>query len=201
MTLRQMVMDVLTRNGEPMTYRQLTDAIWGAYPNHYQHLIGLYETEPQARRSERTRLGILVRDNPGVFAATVSEGVVLVGLAAGEADDVEDQDEDEEADAASATPAVYWYTFPAYQRANSPYPIKVGRGNNALSRIGQQVTAMPENPIVLGTFEHNDPQTLERALHCVLSLRGKKKLDAPGTEWFITTPEEIQSLISTILGT
>jgi hypothetical protein len=63
-----------------------------------------------------------------------------------------------------------------------------------------QVTAMPEQPTILGTFEHNDPISLERALHSVLILRGKRKTDAPGTEWFITTPDEISALIQLVLG-
>jgi hypothetical protein len=63
-----------------------------------------------------------------------------------------------------------------------------------------QVTAMPEQPTVLGIHEHQDPVSLERALHSVLNLRGKRKTDAPGTEWFVTTPDEIQALIKMVLG-
>lgn len=59
---------------------------------------------------------------------------------------------------------------------------------------------MPEPPEVLGTFEHSDVVSLERALHAVLSLRGKRKKDAPGAEWFITTPSEVKTLIELVLG-
>lgn len=200
MTLRQMVIAVLTQRGEPMSYRELTDAIWASYPEFYRHMLGLYENEKKARTEQRIRMGMLVRDNPGVFTATKSEGIVLVGLAATEADVVDDVDEDEAVDENAATPSVYWYTFPAYRNANGPYPIKVGRGNNPMTRIAQQVTAMPEQPDILGTFEHPDPANLERALHAILTLRGKRKKDAPGAEWFVTTPEEVTALISVILG-
>ncbi len=183
-----------------MSYRELTDTIWATYPEFYQHMLSLYETEKKARSEQRIRLGMLVRDNPGVFTATKSEGIVLVGLAATEADVVDDVDEDEATDETTANPSVYWYTFPAYRRTGEPYPIKVGRGNNPIARIGQQVTAMPEQPMVLGTCEHADTTNLERALHAVLTLRGKRKKDAPGSEWFVTTPEEISALIETILG-
>jgi hypothetical protein len=201
MSLRQKTIAVLTQRGEPMTYRELTDSMWSTFPEHRQHMIDLYETEPVARRHERVRLGMLVRDNPGVFTATMSDGVVLVGLAATEVDSVEDADEEEATETSTTSPSVYWYTFPAYQRNDRPYPIKVGRGNDPLSRIMQQVTAMPEHPLILGTHEHNDPQTLERALHCVLTLRGRRMPDAPGSEWFITTPDEVEALIKTILNT
>ncbi|MBK6591891.1 MAG: GIY-YIG nuclease family protein [Burkholderiales bacterium] len=59
---------------------------------------------------------------------------------------------------------------------------------------------MPEQPDILGTFEHQDVHNLERALHAVLTLRGKRKRDAPGAEWFVTTPEEIKELIHAVLG-
>lgn len=183
-----------------MSYRELTDTLWASYPEYYQHMLSLYETEKEARAAQRVRLGILVKDTPGVFTATKSEGIVLVGLAATEADVIEDVDDDAAVDENAANPAVYWYTFPAYQQSNKPYPIKVGRGNNPMMRISQQVTSMPEQPVVLGTYEHNDSQTLERALHCVLTLRGKRKGDAPGAEWFITTPDEIKNVIDIILG-
>lgn len=200
MTLRQMVIAVLTQRGEPMSYRELTEAIWVSYPEYYRHMLDLYENEKKVRSEQRVRMGMLVRDNPGVFTATKSEGIVLVGLAATEADVVDDVDEDEAVDENTAAPSVYWYTFPAYRKANGPYPIKVGRGNNPMTRIAQQVTAMPEQPDILGTFEHPDPANLERALHAILTLRGKRKKDAPGAEWFVTTAEEVTTLIGVILG-
>ena len=199
-TLRQMVIAVLTQRGEPMSYRELTDTTWAAYPEFHQHMLDLYETERKARTEQRIRMGMLVRDNPGVFTATKSEGIVLVGLAATEADVVDDVDEDDAVEENATNPSVYWYTFPAYRKTSGPYPIKVGRGNNPMARIGQQVTAMPEQPEILGTYEHVDPTNLERALHAVLTLRGKRKKDAPGSEWFVSTPEEVAGLIEIILG-
>ena len=200
MTLTQKTVAVLTQRDEPMTYRVLTDVLWSSYPDLYQHMLSLCETEQNARSQMRVRLGTEVKNNPGIFTATRSEGVVLVGLAANDVDAIEDIDEEESVAASTAKPAVYWYTFPAYQSLNGSYPIKIGRGNDPLSRISQQVTAMPEQPVILGTFEHGDSQVLERALHCILTLRGKRKKDAPGSEWFITTPDEVRSLVKLILG-
>ena len=60
---------------------------------------------------------------------------------------------------------------------------------------------MPEPLKILGTHEHSDEISLERALHAVLALRGKRKNDAPGPEWFVTTPAEIEALIGMVLGT
>lgn len=183
-----------------MSYRDLTDAIWATYPSFRQHMLDLYQDEKRARTEQRIRMGMLVRDNHGVFTATKSEGIVLVGLAATEADVVEDVDEGAAEDENTAEPSVYWYTFPAYRKANGPYPIKVGRGSNPLARITQQVTAIPEIPEILGTFPHPDNVNLERALHAILTLRGKRKKDAPGAEWFVTTPAELTQLIELVLG-
>lgn len=200
-TLRQKVMAVLMQRGEAMSYRELTDTLWSTYPEYKDYFIGHYEgNEKKARQELRIQLGNLVKSSPGVLTATKTEGVVLVGLAATEADSAEDLDEEGEEAEGGAAAAVYWYTFPAYKRPSGTYPIKIGRGKNPLNRISQQVTAMPELPELLGTFEHSDVVSLERALHAVLILRGKRKKDAPGAEWFITTPTEVKTLIELVLN-
>src|SRR5674476_992560 len=93
-SLRIKTIAVLTQRDEAMSYRELTDKLWETYPEYHEHMLSLYETEKRARHEQRIRLGILVKDNPGVFTATKSEGIVLVGLAATEADVVEDVDQD-----------------------------------------------------------------------------------------------------------
>lgn len=201
MSLRLRTIAILQQRGEPATYRELIDLLWSTHPDLKQHLVEHYQSEQKARKEMRIRLGMLVKNYPQMFSATMSDGVVLVGLAAPEDDSIIDAEaDDEEASEVEGKPAVYWYTFPAYQSKNGAYPIKIGRGTDPLARIRMQVTAMPEQPVVLGTFEHSDPVNLERALHSVLILRGKKKVDAPGAEWFITTPDEIATLIQVVLG-
>lgn len=199
-TLKQKIIIVLTQRGEPMGYRELTDTIWATYPEYREHMVSMYETEKKARGEQRIRMSGVVNGASEIFTATKSDGIVLVGLAASEADVAEEADEEEIAEENLIAPSVYWYTFPAYRKPDGAYPIKVGRGNNPHMRIGQQVTAMPEQPEILGVFEHHDISNLERALHSVLTLRGKKKKDSPGSEWFITTPEEITGLIQMVLG-
>ena len=199
MTLREMVTAILTQQDEPMSYRELTDALWATFPEYKAHMVTLYETEPQARKDQRLRLGLLVKAHPQRFTATMNEGLVLVGLPATDLD-IEGEEEEEVMPEGAEAPSVYWYSYPAYQKEDGPYPIKVGRGNDARRRIAQQVTAMPESPIILGTYPHPDPSLLEGALHKVLALRGKRKKDAPGSEWFLTTPAEILSLIGLMLG-
>lgn len=199
--LRPKVLTILTQRGEATSYRDLIDSLWHAFPDMHQHFLSLYADEKSARKDIRIRLGMIVKKHPTIFTATLTDGIVMVGLAASPVDDLEEEEEEEagvEADASA--PGVYWYTFPAYRRDDGPYPIKVGRGKNPLLRISQQVTAMPEPPLILGTFDHPDEISLERALHAVLALRGKRKTDAPGAEWFVTTPAQIEALIKMVLG-
>lgn len=205
--LRPKVLTVLTQRGEAISYRDLIDTLWLVFPDMHQHFLNLYIDEKRARKDLRIRLGMIVKNHPTVFTATLAEGIVMVGLAASPVDELEDFDADEvdESDEVNAAtgvglPGVYWYTFEAYRKTNEPYPIKLGRGKNPLSRISQQVTAMPEPPLILGTFDHPDEISLERALHAVLALRGKRKKDAPGSEWFLTTPAEIEALIRMVLS-
>ncbi len=202
--LRLKVITVLTQRGEAISYRDLIDTLWSTFPDMHQHFLELYGNDARARKELRIRLGMIVKNHPTVFTATRAEDIVLVGLAASPVDELEEFDEEESDDVNAATeaalPGVYWYTFEAYRKENGPYPIKVGRGKNPLSRISQQVTAMPEPPLILGTFNHHDEISLERALHAVLALRGKRKMDAPGAEWFVTTSAEIEALIKMVLG-
>jgi hypothetical protein len=201
MTLRQKVVAILQQRGEPVTYRELIDLLWSAYPEFKQSKVDHHESEAKARKELRIRLGALVKELPHTFSATLSDGRVLVGLAASDAEEsLEEIEAEAETDQPLSAPSVYWYTFPAYRSNSGPYPIKIGRGTDPDARIRTQVTAMPEHPIVLGKHEHDDPISLERALHSVLILRGKRKTDAPGTEWFMTTPAEIETLIKTVLG-
>ena len=45
-----------------------------------------------------------------------------------------------------------------------------------------------------------DTTSLRQKTIAVLTLRGKRKKEAPGAEWFVTTPEEIRELIQAVLG-
>lgn len=205
--LRSKVLTVLAQRGEAISYRDLIDSLWQTFPEMHQHFLTLYVDEKRARRDIRIRLGMIVKNHPTVFTATLADGIVMVGLAASPVDDLDDfeadgvEDSDEAGEGVEVTlPGVYWYTFEAYRKENQPFPIKIGRGKNPLQRVSQQVTAMPEPPLILGTFDHQDEVSLERALHAVLALRGKRKMDAPGAEWFVTTPAEIEALIKMVLG-
>lgn len=103
----------------------------------------------------------------------------------------------------TGTGSVYVYFFPSYRqlaelRQDERWPIKVGMTSldNAKIRISeQQGTAMPEQPLVAYVRRSDTPLKLERLVHAVLFYRGQQLDDAPGSEWFSSTPEEVKSII------
>lgn len=119
-------------------------------------------------------------------------------------------DETEELDLADDTVvegtgsgSVYVYYFPSYRllaefRRDERWPVKIGMttlGDAKIRISDQQGTAMPERPVVAYVRRSNAPFKLERLVHAVLFCRGRQLDDAPGSEWFSSSPEEVKSII------
>ena len=64
--------------------------------------------------------------------------------------------------------------------------------------MSQAPTAMPEWPTVWLAIETDEALVLERTIHGVLRLRDRWSEDAPGSEWFTTSPDEVESIYSWI---
>lgn len=97
---------------------------------------------------------------------------------------------------------VYAFTFPAIKRNNEPFPIKVGLTTAAdvETRVFGQCkgSGFFEKPEILGRWKVKRVAQVEDAIHAVLKARGRWKEDAPGDEWFITSIDEIQSIVNFI---
>jgi hypothetical protein len=93
---------------------------------------------------------------------------------------------------------IYAYSFPSVIRKDGRFPVKVGltTTGDADARVMQQckTTCCFEYPIILGTWEVQRVAAVEDAIHSILEARGSKR-QAPGTEWFDTTLEEVESVI------
>jgi hypothetical protein len=103
-----------------------------------------------------------------------------------------------EADAVELEGFIYAFTFPMLIRPAGAYPIKIGMTvNNVQERVAAQCkgSAIFEVPKVLGSWRVARVSSVESAIHKMLAARGKWRKSVPGTEWFDTTPEEIQSII------
>jgi len=96
---------------------------------------------------------------------------------------------------------IYAYSFPSITKPNAKFPIKVGltTTGDAQTRVNQQCrqTCCFEYPVLLKTWEVSRVAAVEDAIHSTLEARGAKLL-APGTEWFSSTVEEIDSIVQFI---
>lgn len=94
---------------------------------------------------------------------------------------------------------IYAYSFPSIVRKDGGrFPIKVGltTTGDANARVLQQckTTCCFEYAVILGTWEVPRVAAVEDAIHSTLEARGSKR-QAPGTEWFDTTLQEVESVI------
>lgn len=97
--------------------------------------------------------------------------------------------------------AVYVYYYDVYQKLASvegkdSWACKIGRTDrDPIQRvIGQAGTCYPELPHVALIIYCDDSSALESAIHSVLKYQNKWIKGAPGTEWFLTSPNEIKEI-------
>lgn len=105
----------------------------------------------------------------------------------------------------SGTVYVYYYDVykeRAFLNGRTIWECKVGKTDrNVLDRIFSQTgTAYPEYPHVALLIKCPSAREMEDALHSILKLRGKWMENAPGSEWFLTSPDEIKDLYWLITG-
>ena len=103
--------------------------------------------------------------------------------------------------------SVYLYYFPAYKHlaaleGEQVWPCKIGKTRyDAIDRVRSQTrTALPEYPKVGLIIKTDKLRLMETTIQSILKLQGKQKLDAPGTEWFITSPSEVEQVYESIFG-
>ena len=68
------------------------------------------------------------------------------------------------------------------------------------TRIYQQAgTAFPAERLKIGLHIKTDwPKEVEGIIHNILKVRGRHIADAPGTEWFLTSPSEVEEIYNSI---
>lgn len=107
----------------------------------------------------------------------------------------------------SGKQSVYLYYYPAYQRLaelqdEAVWACKIGKSrNDPIGRIASQTrTALPEYPKIGLIIKTDELNLMENTIQNILKLQGKQKQDAPGNEWFITSPSEIEQLYESNFG-
>lgn len=61
-----------------------------------------------------------------------------------------------------------------------------------------ELAGFPERPEALCIWRTWDGRILERQVHRMLRTAGRRISDAPGREWFVTSKEELQSVLGKI---
>lgn len=96
---------------------------------------------------------------------------------------------------------IYAFSFPLLTKQQGDFPIKIGKTTQDVdARVAHQcrTSATFENPTILGRWRVNRVTAFEQALHAMLKVKGKWRENVPGTEWFDTTPPEIERLVKVI---
>ena len=85
----------------------------------------------------------------------------------------------------------------AESKGEKVWDCKIGRTEQELhTRIYQQAgTAITAERFKLGLHIKTDKEKkIERIIHDILKVRGKHIADAPGREWFVTSPSEVEEI-------
>lgn len=97
--------------------------------------------------------------------------------------------------------SVYIYYYETYKKIaelqnKNIWECKIGRSDtNPISRIIEQAsTGYPEFPHIAMIIHCDDSSTLEKAFHNVLKIKNRWLSNAPGTEWYLTSPEELEKI-------
>jgi hypothetical protein len=116
--------------------------------------------------------------------------------------ELEATDDDDVEDAASEFDGwIYAFSFPALIQESSPFPIKIGKTiKDVEDRVAYQCkgSASFDNPVILGRWQVRRVSSVETAVHATLKSKGKWRENVPGTEWFNTTINEIETIVNFI---
>lgn len=188
---------VRSRGDEPFLLREISKRV----------LEETYTSEQLEIRIKKAKSDVTekMRNIFGFYIPFLAENLrVFENLGGGQFKNISIDEELAEADAVATNVEsnepgiIYAYSFPSIRKKDSKFPIKIGltTTGDAEARVIQQCkqTCSFEYPVVLKTWEVQRVAAVEDAIHSTLEARGSKR-QAPGSEWFDTTLEEIDSIV------
>ena len=114
---------------------------------------------------------------------------------------IPNSDLDPERTIGSGSSSVYLYYYPQYResaesKGENVWECQIGRTihSEADGRIRGQATGLPENPKIGLHIKTNVEVKIEQIIHDILKGRGKHIEEAPGREWFLTSPSEVEEI-------
>ncbi|RKU24041.1 hypothetical protein C6503_02135 [Candidatus Poribacteria bacterium] len=118
---------------------------------------------------------------------------------------IPNSDLDPERTIGSGKSSVYLYYYPQYResaesKGEQVWACKIGKTihNEADGRIRSQATGLPERPMIGLHIKTDRPKKIEDIIHDILKIRGKHIEEAPGREWFLTSPSEVEEIYNFI---
>ena len=118
---------------------------------------------------------------------------------------IPNSDLDPEKAIGSGKSSVYLYYYPQYRESSESkgekvWECKIGRTihGEADGRIRGQATGLPESPKIGLHIKTDKEVKIERIIHDILEVRGKHIEEAPGREWFLTSPSEVEEIYNFI---
>lgn len=103
--------------------------------------------------------------------------------------------------------AVYVYYYSAYRKlaetqGSCIWECKIGRTDrDPIQRVFNQAgTCYPELPHLALIIRCADSAKLESAVHSILRYKNRWLEDAPGSEWFLTSPDEVEHIYNSLLN-
>ncbi len=106
-----------------------------------------------------------------------------------------------------AVEEVYCYSYDAYKilagcMNYDKFPIKIGKTTvGSAERIQSQCssgTSLPEYPHIYMVVHTPNATKLEKLIQDFLALQNHAVANAPGKEWYMTNPEELEKIVQTI---
>lgn len=118
---------------------------------------------------------------------------------------IENVTEDKSKEIGVGEETVYVYYYPIYKKYallnnQTEWQCKVGMTTkNIWDRIySQAATCFPEEPFIALIIKCDDARAVETLLHKILKNKNKWIESAPGKEWFLTSPDEIENIYNAI---
>jgi hypothetical protein len=137
--------------------------------------------------------GVIERVQPGWYRMPTGEQET-----ANSSDEIEEEIEEETG--ATSDGWIYAFTFPHLIKSE-PFPIKVGMTiRDVEERVADQCrgSAFFSKPKILGSWPVKKVSLTERTVQGLLKLSGQWIPDAPGSEWFNTTMDEIERTVGIV---
>lgn len=107
-----------------------------------------------------------------------------------------------ERDLGNGAQSLYAYYLPTYRRSaesrgESSWLMKVSTTSDSLENLMAHHRGMlPEVPAVAIVVRTDDADLLQRLVHLVLDMRGRRSTSGGGNDWFVTNGEEISAIYS-----